>query len=444
MATGRLEIDTKVRVKFSGTVWEKPTPALAATNKVTQNESSRWIHYLYLGSSQITGDSKRVGDQVDVEFDAEVTGAFETGPINTTQVLELDGNGRPTGYIHYLFLASDEITVIEPEPPATAEAPPVTVTRAEEPAKAPRVTDLAGRARLGDTIAVDITAKVIGSAQGSRSCTCEVNENGFTHFLYLGSGNLTRKASDNRIISGQLTALVTGEPNAGETLTTEVREINSDGAPTDSIHYVYLGSPSVTVTRRAGEEGKGEPASAPVAQPVGGTPIRPGDEQFESKDVLARIAELEGLAPATFSITRARTGERYGASIAFLTRAAAEEYLDELDYNPARFVIEPVPNALSAEDAEELRLLQLLNDSGRTQFGRSQWITSSVLLRKDSFFTAAWARDEAVVRLASDPSRLTEWPLSLLDWGIAASRLLMSEYLFIYWGTAIYLGKKGG
>lgn len=256
MATGTLDKGTKVRVNFTGIIGSKPQSGLKACTRVTENSAFRWEHYLYLQSREISeSEDRSAGAVITVEFDAVVIGDYASDLNATTLVKELGGK---SGFVHYLYLASEAVTVIEEEKPVALAAPP--------------------GIKEGDLIEADLNVQVPEGSSASRFFTTEVAElDGVraTHFLFLDSGNLTRVPddSDRQRYTGKLTMRVTGTPGAGKAGTTEVREVSKDGFM-DYTHFVYLGSESVTVIK----EEKPEPAPEPAPGPsLISDRIQPGD-----------------------------------------------------------------------------------------------------------------------------------------------------------------------
>ena len=176
--------------------------------------------------------------------------------------------------------------------------------------------------------------------------------------------------------------------------------------------------------------------------------ITPGDMTIESADVLKRIVELEDLRVkeaqlSVYKITRNRNGENLFTPSTLRNKADAVAYLDSRDYDQTRFNISRVRGPeFSEDDKAELIRLQVLNDTGRSEFGSQRWITDSVQLLSDDFCDSDWARQQAVERLKISTYRLDEWPFNNVDWGELGGELLESEYTqidfngFTYWGKS--------
>jgi hypothetical protein len=134
------EIGTKIRVRFSGRV-QKYNAYLNSTTEIQEN-GGFLTHFVYLGANGITG-GKREGDTVQVAFDGLVAGPYKGEEYSTTRVSELDENGKPVGYTHYLYLDSRAVSVFvpaeitEPAKPEPAKPEPAKPGR---PAKKERTT----------------------------------------------------------------------------------------------------------------------------------------------------------------------------------------------------------------------------------------------------------------------------------------------------------------
>lgn len=295
----------------------------------------------------------------------------------------------------------------------------------------------------GTKIHVIIDARVaLGSITPNLSGTREVTETSagsWTHFLYLnspavrGTGGGSKSLQGN-MIRAEFDAEVTGSFKESRQLTTEVRELQPESDDFSYTHYLYLDSPSVTVLPEREVPGQ--------AKPAGGTRITPADTVFESAEVLNRIAELEDSAAIVrYRVTQRRNGRVLSPESGILrTFAEAVDFLDERDYNQARFTIDPVKGLLSDEDQQELALLKKLNEAGRDQFGSPQWVTAGVRLYSDEFFTEEWARNRAVTQLKIASYRLDEWPLSLIAWDHAAQAVLDDKYTSVDFGNEVFWG----
>lgn len=293
---------------------------------------------------------------------------------------------------------------------------------------------------IGTKVHVTVNARVTGQYTTGLDSTRTVTENEgpgqWTHLLFLSSPSITgitgSKDQVGDVIRAEFDAEVTGGFKQAERVTTRVRELSGGGS--GFTHYLYLDSPSVTVLPEREVPGQ--------AKPVGGTRITPADTVFESAEVLNRIAELEDSAAVVrYRVIQKRNGQILNPVDRTLrTVADAENYLDERDYNQARFTIEPVKGPLSDEDQQELTLLKKLNEAGRDRFGSPQWVTAGVRLYSDEFFTEEWARNRAVTQLKIASYRLDEWPLSLIAWDSAVEQLLDDNYTSVGFGGQTFWG----
>lgn len=289
---------------------------------------------------------------------------------------------------------------------------------------------------IGTKVRVAINARVtrdnVTPSLSSTQEVVETGDNSYAHFLYLNSPAVVATGTSGKrnrgdLVKAEFDAVVTGRCEKSPALTTEVREENDDSGFT---HYLYLNSPSVTVL----------PEEPP--QPAGGTRITPADTVFESYAVLNRIAELEDSAAIVqYRVTQRRNGRVLNPESGILrTFAEAVDFLNERDYNQTRFTIDPVKGSLSLEDQEELRLLKELNEAGRGRFGSPQWVTASVRLYNDEFFTEEWAKNRTISKLSIANYQLDEWPLSLIAWDSAVEELLNDKYTRIEFGGQFFWG----
>jgi hypothetical protein len=450
MATGVIKPGTRVRASFAAEVTRDYRSDKQATTRVSQT-SGRGNHYLYLGSSLITGN-KEVGGTVQVDFDAEVAGEFQEGPLVTTEVRELNRSGQRTGFTHYLYLNSEAVTMLEEapaEPAGQTEPEPTPVSQPEpEPVPAPFAK--------GARIKVAIDGTIDGDINYARDSTTPVLQAGTrrTHFLFLGS-ELVNTEGDRREagtqVSTRFDATVTDDyqENDGLTQVQEIRRLADGREYAGYTHYLYLDSSSVLSVLPPKEPDavpEPEPAQQAVPEPepvqrdVGGDRITPAAIEIESADILKRIAELEDAAPAAFRLVRNRT--RGQLTPVFPSMTAALAYLEEEDLNPERFTVKEVKGELTGDDQKELDELRKLNDAGRAQFGSTPWITAGVLLRRDEECDEDWARDQARAELGV--SYVDDWPLSLIDWSEAARDLLEADYLSVELDGTTYWGKYTG
>lgn len=145
------EKGTRIRVSLSVQVGQRTSGRqLLGTARVRETSGDRWTHFLYLGSSSVTGDT-RDGQIVTAQFGAVVTGSPEANPELTTEVTEA------SGFTHFLSLNSPGITVLdneakEPPVPAATETPVLSEKRITPSAAAINSTDVINRiAQLEDT-----------------------------------------------------------------------------------------------------------------------------------------------------------------------------------------------------------------------------------------------------------------------------------------------------
>ena len=80
----RIRVDLTARVQSSVSA----DPALLGTSRVSEiNEKSTntgFSHFLYLISTNVTGDLRLIGGEVKAAFDAEVTGKYMGSKYSTT------------------------------------------------------------------------------------------------------------------------------------------------------------------------------------------------------------------------------------------------------------------------------------------------------------------------------------------------------------------------
>jgi hypothetical protein len=142
------------------------------------------------------------------------------------------------------------------------------------------------------------------------------------------------------------------------------------------------------------------------------------DDIIDSRDVIARIEELEGeresLVDAVDEAKAIETkAKEKAASIEddenddvaeTVDRERAEEALEEWD---------------ASEEADELKALKSLQDEGE---GYSDWNHGETLIRESYF--ESYARDLAE-DLHGDAIRDASWPFDCIDWGQAVNDLKM-------------------
>jgi hypothetical protein len=264
------------------------------TSKVqeTNTPDTQWVHFLYLDSYSLrsSGESKAVGQQISVEFDARVLDEDASGPGNITRVYELDENGLPRN-THYLYLDSSAITstVSTVSLPVPARDP-VTgrfVGADAKLAPGPAPAELEKFAK-GTKIRVNLTATVGERPQPDLFATNKVTEiNARTHFLYLGSKSVTGEKTPGGTVRAQFDAEVVGDYKDSRTLTTRVRELTEDNI-IGFTHYLYLNSPSITIVTEP------EQPAAPE-QPV--APEQPAITFAEGTKIRVNLTAIAGERP---------------------------------------------------------------------------------------------------------------------------------------------------
>ena len=118
-------VNDKIHVNITGTVGSRVTPSLSVTNQISSSRG--YVHFLYLGSKRVQPITEgefveTKGTIVRAEFDAKIAGPISTSPGSTTKVKEIVSETE-TGYVHYVYLDSDEITPLDevaaPQPAAS-------------------------------------------------------------------------------------------------------------------------------------------------------------------------------------------------------------------------------------------------------------------------------------------------------------------------------------
>jgi hypothetical protein len=296
---------------------------------------------------------------------------------------------------------------------------------------------------IGTKISVEFDGTV-GTREGENATT-RVEEKGFgsVHYIYLNSEFVTGAKVPGGSVHVKFTATITGEREAGASITTQVKEIRDDERLSPSFtHFVYLGSDRVTEATE--EEKPVTEEEKPTAAIRATGPIKNTDYQVDSADVLKRIAELEeSNRTLRYRITRNRNGVIFTSELE--TSEAARQYLDERDFQPDRFTVDAYQvtvRSLGDSDQNELTALRSLNRDGKASFGSFRWVTDNVRLHARSYFDSAWARDRAQTVLGIGPSeQLDEWPLSLIrDWEYAARQLRDREYTAVLYDGVYYWG----
>jgi hypothetical protein len=121
------EIGTRIHADISGRVTGSVSGGQGSTTEVTQVDDPLWAHFLYLGSPFVTGN-KENGGKVKAVFDATVTGTYASGTYSTTPVQD------KSGFLHFLYLNSEAVTVLPAETPEPV-IPPVSTRPAPEKEK---------------------------------------------------------------------------------------------------------------------------------------------------------------------------------------------------------------------------------------------------------------------------------------------------------------------
>ena len=107
------------RLRFKASVQVRDSVGDSSTRRVIEFAPGTATHFLSLGSDKVGGSSDPVtGDKIYVEFDVKITETPELRKDLTTQVQEIDGV-----YIHYLYLESESVTVLDGTEPPIAPKP---------------------------------------------------------------------------------------------------------------------------------------------------------------------------------------------------------------------------------------------------------------------------------------------------------------------------------
>ncbi len=398
-----------VTVKFTGLVGADKSKS--GTTKVTETIDG-YTHYLYLGDTGIYsggGDRPAEGARVEFSFTAEATGDY--GDLFTRRV-------NRGGFTHYVFLGSQRVTK----------------TETPEPEPEPVFVPTTGPYKSGDKIRVEFSGTVSRTEGNGPAGTARVEASNTTnHFLYLKDTSVFPDGPPGKgtAVAVAFTGEVYEDKASGDLATTRVI------SPNGNSHFLYLDGLQIKRIPVIGSAGTITAAGTTVTQ-AAGQAITATDDEITSTAVNDRVAELEtkgtGLA---FTVTRDRTRELLpgfgGKPLTFNTAARAIEYLDDLDFDPARFTVNTVPS-LTADETAELNGLRNLAQAGRLIFGFDRWNTTKVLLRPDRYFSRDWARQQAGEKfgLRADQVIETTWPFAFTDWSEAARDLKENQYLRIY------------
>lgn len=467
------KIGDKIRVRIKGTTRGSiisDDPSMYSTTTIGETSGGQWTHYVYLGSSSTsTADD----GSVDVEFDAEITGEPRQNQSITTQVKELSPSGEASGCIHFIYLGSDCVTKLTQRSDGVyrTDTEQISIVRAAKdaqqaadelnPPKQPRVPVDGINGRKGAKIRVKFSGMPTGPRETQINGTTivqEIDGEKSTHLLYLSSGGSTGATvtADNRVVSVEFDAEITGEYGGREFGTTEVKQLLS-GDSRGYTHYVFLGSSSVSLLPEDPAEVQAateKTISVPEAEAAllaaiktpetDSSPVEKGftvsidryDEEINYRMVQSRIEDLESDTETTYAVTRERNGEVLET---FGDADDARDYIDDNDYNPERVVVrESDPDQ---EDVDELEMLQVLDSDCATEFGR-EWNDGEVTLYREDYFDADWARGEAADTLGVQLDDLDNWPLNLIDWSNAAGDRLENNYTQIEFDGATYYGRN--
>jgi hypothetical protein len=259
------------------------------------------------------------------------------------------------------------------------------------------------RFEIGTKIRVDITARVTGAKKFQRLNTTAVTQprnGGWEHFLFLDSGRVTGNKEFNGTVRAQFDAVVTGEFENEEQVTTKVRETGSGIVCT---HYLFLDSPEISVIT------DDEPTTAGSTREIG-----PDEIAINSDAVANRIKELSN-RESTWNVVRLRNNEVMNLT-PFTVRDDAVRFIDERDYNPARVTVRLT--GIGDAGSRELDSLRELQDKVVGVIRQSTWTVYGA-----GYFTARWVRGQVMDELGVTASALDRWPLNELDWeAIAVKR----------------------
>jgi hypothetical protein len=137
------------------------------------------------------------------------------------------------------------------------------------------------------------------------------------------------------------------------------------------------------------------------------------DNIIDSRDVIARIAELESLEGSVTEAIEARNN------------AATEQLLEV-----ATDVLDQARENFGEEEAEELKILRALAEEGE---GCGDWAHGETLIR-DSYFEKY--AEELADDLGAVP-RDAKWPMTCIDWKQAAEELQV-DYTSVNFDNVIY------
>lgn len=410
--------DDTITVNFTGTVGT-PGKGIAGTTRIKELDNGT-VHFLYLGDDSIFlypyAQRPVEGGMVQISFSARVRN--NTGELFTREVVTNDG------FTHYVFLGSSSVSKTAKKNTKENENPMAYSN--------------------GDTITVAFTGTVTGSSSVGRDGTAPVKEkgknSGYTHFLYLG---------DTSIYAGDRYPNGISRPSEGDTVeisfAARVTELTGDISTRQVVsdqgftHYVFLGSPSVS-------KAETKTAETPIPETPVSVPVLPTDDEVSSTAVTERITELEKRpAGGAFTITRNRNGEPLykfnGEPLTFTATSDASAYLDEQDLEPLRFTISRSAASLTDAEENELRLLRQLDNAGLILFGSSRWTRTKVLLRAGRYFSADWAKQQAAEKFGLSTDSIDGWPFNFTDWETAASAFKASKNLMVTWDGYSFWGE---
>jgi hypothetical protein len=293
----------------------------------------------------------------------------------------------------------------------------------------------------------------------------------YEHFLYLGSGkvrvtgNAVTTAFDaevgDRMAAWRSRSV--GDLEADAIRTTRVRELSSYAGLTGYSHYVDLDSPAVTVLELCpdGQYRTAEERAAITGLPVEPEPPEPERLSRSSRSVSeepsrkgttvsisgsykeisyrpaeARIKELKKATATAYEVVRVRNDEVLAGGYA--DEDDARRYITDNDYDTDRVIVRKTDP--DEEDVDELTGLQDLNAECERKFG-SAWSEDRIVLYRESYFDAEWARRQAVEKLGVGVGDTRSWPLALVNWDAAAVQRRESDYALVPFDGEKYYGK---
>lgn len=439
------KIGDRIRVRITGAAKGSSSTGSAGTTSIAERTSGAWTHYVYTNSSSVT----ETDSGVNVEFDAEITRAPRSSQSITTEVKELTSSGVPVGCTHFIYLGSDCVTPLPDKEPETPEKP--------EP---PRVPVNAINGVKDAKIRVKFTGRTAGPREENTNATTLVRETDGdrNHLLYLSSLGSTGAAVDAEdIVTVEFDAVITGQFAEEGYGTTKVKQLVS-GGNAGYTHYLYLGSDFISLlpedpaeVQAAAEEtisvaeagaalpeavGAPETEIARTVEKGSTVAIDQYDTEIDYSLVAERIEDLELETETTYTVVRDRNGEELAQ---FGDEDDARQYIEDNDYNPERVIVrESEPERA---DVDELEMLGVLNSDCESEFGRA-WANGDVMLLRQDYFDADWAKGEAADLLNVSTDDLSSWPLDLVDWGEAADQRLSNEWTEISFDSETYYGRN--